>query len=129
MSLGKRRQLVDRNHRLLPITRQCALLGVSRSGLYYRSRGTSEEDLALMQAMGPAVPGDPLLLVETHEGLAGAAGDTGEPEAGAAADAHHGAAGHLPGSPHQPAGAGASGLSLSAGKGQDHPTQPELAPA
>ena len=26
-------------------------MGVSRSGLYYRSRGTSEEDLALMQAM------------------------------------------------------------------------------
>ena len=33
------------------MTRQCALLGVSRSGLYYRSRRTSEEDLALMQAM------------------------------------------------------------------------------
>ena len=33
------------------MARQCALLGVSRSGLYYRSRGTSEEDLALMQAM------------------------------------------------------------------------------
>ena len=33
------------------MTRLCALLGVSRSGLYYRSRGTSEEDLALMQAM------------------------------------------------------------------------------
>ena len=33
------------------MTRQCALLAVSRSGLCYRSRGTSEEDLALMQAM------------------------------------------------------------------------------
>ena len=51
MSLGKRRQLVDRDHRSLPITRQCALLGVSRSGLYYRSRGTLEEDLSMMQAM------------------------------------------------------------------------------
>ena len=44
----------------------------------------------------PAVPGDPLLWVAADEGLAGAAGYTGEPEAGAAADAGHGAAGHLP---------------------------------
>ena len=34
-----------------PPSRGQALLGVSRSGLYYRSRGTSEEDLALMKAM------------------------------------------------------------------------------
>ena len=51
MRLAKRRRMVDRDHRSLSITRQCALLGVSRSGMYYRSRGTSEEDLALMQAM------------------------------------------------------------------------------
>ena len=35
----------------MSITRQCALLGVSRSGVYYRPRERSEEDLALMQAM------------------------------------------------------------------------------
>ena len=51
MSLAQRRKMVDREHPSLSMTRQCALLGVSRSGLYYRSRGTSEEDLALMQAM------------------------------------------------------------------------------
>ena len=51
MSLAQRRKMVDREHSSLSMTRQCALLGVSRSGLYYRSRGTSEEDLALMQAM------------------------------------------------------------------------------
>ena len=43
--------MVDREHPKLPIVRQCALVGVSRSSLYYRPRGTSEEDLALMQAM------------------------------------------------------------------------------
>ena len=51
MSFAQRRKMVDREHPSLSMTRQCALLGVSRSGLYYRSRGTSEEDLALMQAM------------------------------------------------------------------------------
>ena len=51
MSLAQRRKMVDRERPSLSMTRQCALLGVSRSGLYYRSRGTSEEDLALMQAM------------------------------------------------------------------------------
>ena len=51
MSLAQRRKMVDREHPSLSMTRKCALLGVSRSGLYYRSMGTSEEDLALMQAM------------------------------------------------------------------------------
>ena len=51
MSLAQRRKMVDREHPSLSMTRQCALLGVSRSGLYYRSRGTPEEDLALMQVM------------------------------------------------------------------------------
>jgi putative transposase len=31
------------------MTRQCQLLGISRSGLYYRPKSTSEEDLALMK--------------------------------------------------------------------------------
>ena len=51
MSLAQRRKMVDRENPSLSMTRQCVLLGVSRSGLYYRSWGTSEEDLALMQAM------------------------------------------------------------------------------
>ena len=51
MSLAQRRKMVDREHPSLSMTRQCALLGVSRSGLYYRSRGTSAKDLVLMQAM------------------------------------------------------------------------------
>ena len=96
MNLAQRRGMVGREHLSLSMTRQCALLGVSGSGLYYRSRGTSEEDLALMKAM-PAVPGPPLLRVETHESLAGAGGQTRKPEAGAVADAHHGCAGDLPG--------------------------------
>ena len=36
MSLAQRRKMVDRDHPSLSLTRQCALLGVIRSGLYYR---------------------------------------------------------------------------------------------
>ena len=51
MSLGRRREMVDQKHPNLPIVRQCALLGVSRSSLYYRPKATSEEDLSLMREM------------------------------------------------------------------------------
>ncbi len=51
MSPGRRRKMVDREHPSLPIVRQCALLGVSRSSLYYRAKDASEEDLSLMGGM------------------------------------------------------------------------------
>ena len=51
MSLAQRRGMVDREHLALSIARQCALLGVARSSLYYRPKEASGEDLALMQAM------------------------------------------------------------------------------
>ena len=51
MSLAQRRKMVDREHPSLSMTRQCAVLGVSRSGLYYRPREASGENPALMQAM------------------------------------------------------------------------------
>ena len=51
MSPGRRREMVDREHPSLPIVRQCALLGVSRSSLYYRAKGASEEDLPLIRDM------------------------------------------------------------------------------
>lgn len=40
--------MIDRSHRL-SMRRQCELLGVSRSGLYYEAEPTSAEDLALMR--------------------------------------------------------------------------------
>ena len=49
MSLTQRREMVDRKHPSLSLMRQCALLGVSRSSIYHRPRGASEEDLSLME--------------------------------------------------------------------------------
>ena len=41
--------MVDRHHPSLSIVRQCELLVISRSGLYYQPKGISEEDLTLMK--------------------------------------------------------------------------------
>jgi len=39
--------MIDRSH-TLPVTRQCQLLNLSRSSVYYRPAGVSDEDLQLM---------------------------------------------------------------------------------
>jgi putative transposase len=41
--------LVDGDHPTLSISRQCELLGLSRSGYYYSPRGINERDLAIMR--------------------------------------------------------------------------------
>ena len=51
MSRERRREMVDRQHPALSTLRQCALLDISRSSLYYRRNGTSPEDLAVMKAI------------------------------------------------------------------------------
>jgi putative transposase len=42
---------VDRNHAELSIRRQCELLGVNRSSLFYKPMGESEENLRLMRLL------------------------------------------------------------------------------
>ena len=43
--------MIDKGPRRPSLARQCALLGLSRSGLYYRPRGVSADDLALMRLL------------------------------------------------------------------------------
>src|ERR1700735_2117844 len=43
--------MVDRGYAEISIRRQCELLGVNRSGLYYEPLGESEESLALMRLL------------------------------------------------------------------------------
>jgi len=49
VSVEQRRAVVDRRHPSLSVVRQCKLLDISRSGLYYQPTGISEEDLTLMK--------------------------------------------------------------------------------
>ena len=51
MSRERRREIVDRQHPALSTVRQCALLDISRSSRYYRRKGTSPEDLAVLEAV------------------------------------------------------------------------------
>ena len=51
MTPAQRRELVYRQHGSLSIVRQCALLGISHSSLYYRPKETSQQDLSLMREM------------------------------------------------------------------------------
>lgn len=48
-SLQDRRQMVEKEHSHLSILNQCELLGLHRSGLYYKVRGESELNLELMR--------------------------------------------------------------------------------
>ena len=43
--------MIDREHRGLSIRRQCGLLGIHRSGLYYHPCGESEENLLLLRLL------------------------------------------------------------------------------
>ena len=45
--------MIDRTH-ALPLTRQAAVLGISRGAIYYAPRPVSDRDLALMRQMGLA---------------------------------------------------------------------------
>ena len=51
MTPAKRRELVDRQQWFLSIVRQCELLGISRSSLYYHAKETLPEDLSLMREL------------------------------------------------------------------------------
>ena len=49
MSVVRRREMIDAQHKDLSMTRQCRLLHISRSGLYYDPVGESALNLALMR--------------------------------------------------------------------------------
>ena len=51
MSQPQRLAMVDREHPKLSVVKQCSLLGISRSSVYYQPAPASEEDLALMALM------------------------------------------------------------------------------
>ena len=49
MSRAERRAMVTRPHPGLSLSRQCRLLSIGRSSLYYTPKGESAESLALMR--------------------------------------------------------------------------------
>ena len=53
--------MVDSGHERLSVTRQCALLGIARSGLYYERTGESAINLTVMQEIDRAFTEWPFL--------------------------------------------------------------------
>ena len=51
MSGSDRRAKLDRSHPQLSIRRQCAMLGLARSGVYRLPRPANDEDLELMRRL------------------------------------------------------------------------------
>ena len=58
--MSERKRLVDPSH-ALSTRRQCELLGVARSSVYYKGVGESKENLRLMAAMDRLFTEDPTL--------------------------------------------------------------------
>ena len=50
-SLSERREMIDKQSSELSVDRQCNLLGIHRSGLYYQPCSESEESLAIMRLL------------------------------------------------------------------------------
>lgn len=50
-SLSERREMIDKQSCVLSVDRQCNLLGIHRSGLYYQPCAESEENLAIMRLL------------------------------------------------------------------------------
>jgi putative transposase len=51
MSVPDRRAKLDRKHGKLSIRRQCALLGIARSGVYRPERAANDNDLGVMRRL------------------------------------------------------------------------------
>lgn len=49
LTVEERRGLIEVEHEKISVSRQCELLGISRSGLYYKATGESEYNLQLMR--------------------------------------------------------------------------------
>ena len=102
MSRGRRLEMIDRDHPKLSLVRQCALLGVSRSSVYYLPAQTDGNDLELMSLIDrQSVPGDALLRLQADDILAQVAGAWGQSQASAKADASDGDQNDLPTPEHQ----------------------------
>ena len=69
MSSSRRLDMVKRDHDELSIARQCCLLGISRSSVYAKPRGESEENLALMREIDRAFTDKPFLGVRQMRAL------------------------------------------------------------
>ena len=103
MSRSQRRAMIDREEPKLSLVRQCALLGISRSSLYYLPTEGRRRGHGVDGSHRPTVPKDTFLRLQKDDCLAQKSRTPGQPQAGPPADADDRPGGHLPASQHQQA--------------------------
>ena len=50
-NLSEKRNMVDKSDPKLSVSKQCIILGINRTGLYYKPKGESKLNLELMRLM------------------------------------------------------------------------------
>lgn len=76
MSRGARKAMIMRDHPDLSLSRQCEVLSLSRSSLYYVAKGESPANLALMQRIDQLFLSCPFLAVARWRSSCGARGSS-----------------------------------------------------
>jgi putative transposase len=125
MSAPDRRALVDRDHAALSIRRQCALLGLARSGVYRRPAPGERQRVGAAAADQRAVHRLAIPRLAASDGTAAGGRPRRQPQAGAAAMRRTGIAALGP-KPRMSIGAGAQDLSLPSPRRGDRPAEPSL---
>lgn len=82
-----RRELVEPDNKKISVLRQCQLLGINRTGLYYRGKPESFEDGELMRLNGRAIYRHTVLRLSANDGLFAEFGISGQSQAREALDA------------------------------------------
>ena len=126
MSRSERRAMIVRDHPALSLSRQCRLLSLGRSSLYYEPKGESAETLVADAADRRAVPEVPVLRRPSDGASPAPRGRADRPTPGRSADAPDGASGDLSGATHQRAPPRAPDLPLSAAGSGDRAAEPCL---
>ena len=83
------------------MVRQCQLLNISRSGLYYRPVGVSDDDLNLMKLIDHQYMATPFYGARKIAAWLKSERHSVNPDRIGATDANNGTAGDLPASPDQ----------------------------
>ena len=104
--------MIVRDHPALSLSRQCRLLSLGRSSLYYTPKGESAETLLLMRRIDELFLKYPCLRRPSNGASSAPRGRADRPTPGRSADAPDGASGNLSGAAHQRSAPRAPDLAL-----------------
>lgn len=107
----------------ISISRQCRLLGISRSSWYYEAMGETAKNLEMMHLIDEQFMEDPSYGARQDGARSSAAGSTAQPQTGTATHALDGSGCPVPEAQDQHAASLAQDLSLFAQRSRDYRAQ------